>query len=135
MNCLFVTDIQSVAFMDKTSDAILAEWKSSPSNGEAKRAAASLATPISVLNTHIMPPYPTISQRLGEQGTTILAVQINAAGDCIDASIKKSSGSDRLDQAAIDYVKARWKWQPTPEAGGGTRSDTAQVVWSLAASR
>ncbi len=51
--------------------------------------------------------YPDASRRLGEQGTALVKLCIGAGGRVIgDPSIMKSSGSSRLDQAAVRYAKA-----------------------------
>jgi protein TonB len=85
-----------------------------------------------IARTHVTPTYPTISQRLGEQGTTTLKVTIGLDGSVSAASIEKSSGSDRLDQAALEYVKARWKWQPPTSEGKPVVATTlVSVVWNL----
>jgi protein TonB len=85
-----------------------------------------------ITRTHTKPPYPAISQRMGEQGTTELMVTINTKGDVIAAEVTKSSGSKRLDDAAIDHVKARWKWNPPTQNGQPVEARTAvRVVWSL----
>ena len=51
--------------------------------------------------------YPDASRRLGEQGTALVKLCIGAGGRVIgQPAIQKSSGSSRLDQAAIRYAKA-----------------------------
>ena len=50
------------------------------------------------------PVYPTISKRLGEQGKVIVRVLIGKDGLPQRAELKRSSGYDRLDRAALDYV-------------------------------
>ena len=50
------------------------------------------------------PVFPSMSKRLGESGTVIIAVYFNAAGVPKKADVFKSSGYDRLDQAARDAV-------------------------------
>lgn len=51
--------------------------------------------------------YPDASRRLGEQGTALVKLCIGAGGRVIgDPAIQKSSGSSRLDQAAVRYAKA-----------------------------
>ena len=80
-------------------------------------AAASGPSAEPITRTHTLPPYPPVSAQLGEQGITTLDIQIDANGDCASATVKASSGSDRLDQAAADFVKARWKWRPMPVLG------------------
>jgi protein TonB len=51
--------------------------------------------------------YPDASRRLGEQGTALVKLCIGAGGRVVsDPAIERSSGSSRLDQAAIRYAKA-----------------------------
>ena len=85
-----------------------------------------------IARTHSIPPYPTISQRLGEQGTSQLQVAIDVTGSVTDCKISKSSGSDRLDAAACEYVKSHWKWQPPTQEGKPVAANTlVDVVWNL----
>lgn len=62
--------------------------------------------------THTIPPYPPVSVMTGENGTTLLAVSIGTDGVPTDVQTASSSGSVRLDEAARDFVKSNWKWQP-----------------------
>jgi protein TonB len=55
------------------------------------------------------PTYPTKSIRLNEQGTVLLEVLITADGKAGAVEIKKSSGFERLDRAAVEAVK-QWKF-------------------------
>ena len=51
--------------------------------------------------------YPDASRRLGEQGTALVHMCIGAGGRVVgDPSIAKSSGSSRLDAAALRYARA-----------------------------
>lgn len=85
-----------------------------------------------ITRTHSLPPYPTISQRLGEQGTSQLQVSINTEGSVSDCKVSKSSGSQRLDDAACEYVKGHWKWQPPTQEGKPVSATTmVDVVWNL----
>jgi protein TonB len=85
-----------------------------------------------IASTHTQPPYPTISQRLGEQGTTLLNITIDENGHCTEASVASSSGSNRLDTAAMDYVKQRYRWRPATQNGKPVAIRTQiKVVWSL----
>jgi len=65
-----------------------------------------------VMATHTLPPYPELSVMTNEQGTSLLAVAIGADGVPTDVQIANSSGSLRLDEAARDFVKATWRWNP-----------------------
>mgnify|MGYP003584106780 CR=1 FL=1 len=48
--------------------------------------------------------YPSMSQRLGEEGVVLLDVKVSAEGSPVDVRVKKSSGFDRLDQAAREAI-------------------------------
>lgn len=50
------------------------------------------------------PNYPAMSKRLGEQGKVIVRVLVGADGLPKSAEVKKSSGFDRLDEAAVEYI-------------------------------
>ena len=85
-----------------------------------------------IVRTHTKPPYPTISQRLGEQGTSEMLVGINTEGTVSDCKITKSSGSERLDTAACEYVKGHWRWKPPTKDGQPTTAQTPiSMVWNL----
>lgn len=62
------------------------------------------------------PAYPAASRRNGEQGTVLLRVLVNAAGDPAHVEIRRSSGYYRLDNAARDAVR-RWKFVPGKRGG------------------
>jgi protein TonB len=82
--------------------------------------------------THSLPPYPALSQRMGEQGTTLLKVTIDITGKVTTAVIVTSSGSTRLDDAAAQYVKENWRWQPPTQAGKPVVATTeVSVKWDL----
>jgi protein TonB len=70
------------------------------------------------------PNYPSISRRLGEQGLVSLRVQVAADGTAGSVELQTSSGSSRLDQAALEAVK---KWQFVP-AKRGDQPVSASVV-------
>lgn len=68
------------------------------------------------------PKYPPLSRRLGEQGISIVKVQVNVDGTAVQAEIFESSGFERLDRAAIKAVLS-WRYAP------GTRNGIAQKMW------
>ena len=57
------------------------------------------------------PVYPAISRRMGEQGKVMLRVLVNAKGTADKVELRESSGSSRLDEAALESVK-RWRFVP-----------------------
>jgi len=57
------------------------------------------------------PAYPRLSKRMGEEGRVLLHVLVDESGAASEVSIKKSSGSERLDQAALEAVQ-KWRFIP-----------------------
>lgn len=50
------------------------------------------------------PGYPQLSRRLGEEGQVLVRVQVSADGKVLSVELKKSSGFERLDEAALKAV-------------------------------
>jgi protein TonB len=57
------------------------------------------------------PRYPPLSRRMGEEGRVLLDVHIMADGSVAEVRLRSSSGSRRLDAAAIAAVQ-RWRYVP-----------------------
>ena len=70
-----------------------------------------------LMATHTIPGYPTLDRRLNHEGTVVLALSIGADGSVNDAKVATSSGYDGLDQAAIAWVKAHWRYKPATKGG------------------
>jgi protein TonB len=68
------------------------------------------------------PVYPAMSKRLGEQGKVVVRVLIGVDGSAQKADINKSSGFDRLDQAALKTVLS-WRYSP------GKRNGVVEAMW------
>lgn len=82
--------------------------------------------------TRTLPPYPPISVRLNESGTTLMEVHITTEGNVDDCKVVTSSSSERLDQAACDHVKRVWRWQPPTNQGQPIAVSTrVSVKWDL----
>lgn len=62
------------------------------------------------------PAYPVDARRGHEQGTVKLRVLVGSDGIVKDIEIAGSSGSARLDRAALSAVR-RWRWAPTMSNG------------------
>jgi protein TonB len=85
-----------------------------------------------VTRTHTLPPYPPISVRLNESGTTLMEVHITTEGNVDDCKVVQSSSSERLDSAACEFVKSHWRWQPPTNQGTPTAVSTrVSVKWDL----
>lgn len=62
------------------------------------------------------PVYPVVSRRMGEVGRVLLRVQVSEKGLPSRVLVKKTSGYERLDEAALDTVR-NWKFVPAQQGG------------------
>ena len=85
-----------------------------------------LSGELSVSCTDRTPPaYPKQSLRLGEQGKTVLLVELDELGRVATVTVKTPSGFPRLDEAAINAVKT-WHCTPAKRNGVAVRSVALQ---------
>lgn len=70
------------------------------------------------------PAYPAMARRMGEQGRVLLRVVVRPDGSPDSVVLKQSSGSARLDEAALDAVR-RWRFVPARQ---GSTPVTAAVL-------
>lgn len=68
------------------------------------------------------PSYPMSARRRGIEGTVLVRAEVAAGGECLRAELKKSSGAEVLDQAALEAVK-KWRFVPAK------RGNQAVVAW------
>ena len=54
------------------------------------------------------PPYPDIAQQHGEQGTIVLLITGDAAGNVVSVDVKESCGFPFLDRTAAGFIKNHW---------------------------
>jgi protein TonB len=62
------------------------------------------------------PPYPLIARRLKLEGTVIVRVLVSPAGKAEIVRLETSSGSNVLDQAALNAVQG-WSFVPAQQGG------------------
>lgn len=67
------------------------------------------------------PVYPRLSRRLGEEGTVELRLKLGPDGRVLDITISSSSGFSRLDDAAVEAVRA-WTFEPATRDGVAVES-------------
>ncbi|HEX4862289.1 MAG TPA: energy transducer TonB [Rhizomicrobium sp.] len=85
-----------------------------------------------IMGTHSSPPYPLLDRRLGHEGTVTLRMTVSPEGTVVDAQVVKSSGYPGLDEAAVSWVVAHWRYHAATHAGAGISSQTtAAVMFSL----
>lgn len=104
-----------------------------PPQQVAKVEAPPVTTPVSIGKAHECNSmfYPPIAQRLGQEGTTVVAFHITPDGDVTDPRVSESSGHDSLDEAALRCV-ATWHYKPATQSGHPIEAPwQARVVWKL----
>jgi protein TonB len=74
----------------------------------------------------VEPTYPAAARRDGEEGTVRLRVLVDQRGRPADVQVARSSGFQRLDDAAINAVR-RWRFQ------AATNGTTAVSAWTQVA--
>ena len=70
--------------------------------------------------------------RVGQdfQGTVILQVLVNMDGVPVSAAVATSSGAPLMDQAAVDFIKAHWRWEPfSPDCRSASISTKVTMSW------
>jgi len=70
------------------------------------------------------PAYPAPARRLGEEGKVVLRVLVSPQGAAETVELKSTSGSQRLDDAALSTVK-NWRFAPA------RRGETPVQSWVL----
>jgi protein TonB len=85
-----------------------------------------------IADTHTIPNYPPLSVRLGQTGDVKLKLTIDERGAVVAATVEKSSGYDALDNAAVAWVIAHWRYEPATKDGKPFATTTdAQVTFRL----
>jgi protein TonB len=85
-----------------------------------------LTTELSVACPERTPPvYPAASRRMGEEGRVVLWVELDEQGRVNATRVDKSSGSSRLDDAALAAVKT-WRCTPATRDGMPVRAVALQ---------
>ncbi|MGB1907141.1 MAG: energy transducer TonB [Spongiibacter sp.] len=98
----------------------------------AKVSANAVRVPASVdWSTCDKPRYPRAAVRLKQEGTVTLAFSLSASGEVLDGRVQESSGTSRLDNAALEAIV---KCQFTPETLDGRAQPSTALVrfgWRL----
>ena len=78
--------------------------------------------------SHTIPEYPFVSRRLREQGTLRLKLTVDEKGLVTEAMVVNSSGFQRLDEAAVKWVKAQWRYTPAMQGTKPVASTADAIV-------
>jgi len=111
-----------------TTDAPVAKHETKTANGKPAEAQSYQSPDFNAayLNNPA-PDYPAISRRLGEEGLVLLQVQVTADGKAGSVELKTGSGSDRLDEAALEAVK-KWRFVPAKRGDQAVSASVAVPV-------
>jgi protein TonB len=78
------------------------------------------------------PPYPARLQAMGVTGRVVLRIEVDAMGRPTSGSIESSSGSRLLDEAALNFVVKKWRFEPAKHAGVAIAATAlVPIVYSL----
>jgi periplasmic protein TonB len=58
------------------------------------------------------PGYPQLARRWGHEGVVVVRIVINEDGSVKDTVLLQSSGHAELDEAAVEVVEQRWRFEP-----------------------
>lgn len=87
---------------------------------------------VAIAGTHTTPPYPPAARRLGLEGVVTLRLTVGTDGRVSAAEIVNSAGSAELDQAALDWILAHWRYRPALREGNPVPVQLlASVAYSL----
>jgi len=65
--------------------------------------------------------YPTLARRMREEGRVVVGFSLESSGALVAVHIKQSSGSERLDEAALQAVRDAAPFPPFPEGSARQR--------------
>jgi protein TonB len=71
------------------------------------------------------PSYPSLSRRLGEEGTVLLRAELDEHGFVAAVRIASGSGHPRLDEAALAAIRT-WRCTPAQRNGQPVRAVALQ---------
>jgi TonB family protein len=77
---------------------------------------------------NVAPPLPALFRALGNGITLILKIFVQPDGSISDAHIVKTSGDAKLDEFAVEYVKANWRYIPASISGKAVDDWTTVLV-------
>jgi TonB family protein len=72
--------------------------------------------------------YPYLSNAIGEAGDVLVSYDVGADGAIADVAIRKTSGFERLDRAAVICVSKHWRNLPATLKGVGVASANHEAI-------
>ena len=75
----------------------------------------------------LTPDYPRISESQSEEGSVGLRITLDTYGDVSGVLVERSSGYDRLDDAAMQYMKTQWRNPSKSPEGWPVASSSRRV--------
>lgn len=117
----FLDNIYNVPKIDSKEKVPVAELPSAPM----------VIAGATILSNCAKPDYPSASIRLKQEGTVTLRVLIGVDGSVMQTEIDKTSGFNRLDEAARKAL-SKCQFQPATVNGKAEKSwSTMKYIWRL----
>lgn len=112
-----------IAVVPATTESIITVPDTGATAAETGNGHAAPVTGIALQYRHNPPPvYPREALRQQWQGTVLLRVTVDEAGNPVQVEIETSSGHRVLDRAARDQVLRQWKFVPAMQNGQAMRA-------------
>jgi protein TonB len=73
------------------------------------------------------PPYPKIALQEGQQGTILLMLGGDAAGNVVSVDVKEASGFQLLDRSTVEFIKNHWHLP----AGSGSQLFQTRITYKI----
>jgi protein TonB len=73
------------------------------------------------------PPYPKIALEEGQQGTILLMLGDDAAGNVVSVDVKEASGFQLLDRSTVEFIKSHWHLP----AGSGSQLFQTRITYKI----
>ena len=86
-------------------------------NGGSGNPGAGQGTILPRYKSNPKPPYPSEARNSGKEGTVKVRISLDENGAPTHVSVVNSSGHSQLDQSAVQFIKARWKFHPAQKEG------------------
>jgi periplasmic protein TonB len=74
------------------------------------------------------PPYPKLALEQGEQGTVVMLLSADSAGNVASVQLKSSSGFPMLDRATEDFIRRHWM---LPSGGRTNQLFETRITYKL----
>ncbi len=119
----------NIATDTPVTNAIVAVQPTAPTPPAPVQAAPVITPAKAIGRTHDCASYfPDLSRRLNESGNVLIHYDVGVDGSISNVGVSKSSGSERLDNAAVSCVSSKWRDSPATQGDTPVASPNHQAI-------